>query len=199
MCRHKAQPGDRIYVSGTIGDAALGLKVLQDEFPDLDSNSINYFVDRYRLPTPRGVLAQNLCDVVHSAIDISDGLLSDLQLICQASHLHAYVKRDRIPLSKPVKQILKELPAGKKDALYNLILAGGDDYELLFTISSGETDHIEYLAKRHRVPLTCIGHLGAVPEQDRTTIHSNAHITLLDSKGHEVCIKELGYQHHWNV
>lgn len=197
--RNMAQPGDRIYVTGTIGDATVGLSVLQGKFPDLSEDQARYFISRYHLPQPKCILAQNLCHTAHAAIDISDGLLSDLQLICEGSHVHAYIRYDRIPLSKPMRQILQGITSETRTELFNLILTGGDDYELIFTVSPGETEHIEYLAKRYHVPITCIGHLGTLPELDEETSRAGVLITLLDGKGQELPITNLGYQHQWNV
>lgn len=192
LARSGAQSGDRIYVTGTIGDAAIGLKVLQGQYDHLSDADKKFLISRYHIPHPRHVLGQQLIDTVHSATDISDGLLLDLQLVCEASDLQAYVRHDRIPLSKSVQNLLKSVSANESEMIHKLICAGGDDYELIFTASSGEGDHIEYLAERYGVPITCIGHLGARPENA-----DDQRVFLMDENGTQIPITQLGYEHKW--
>ncbi len=193
ITRCGAQSGDRIYVTGTIGDAALGFNCLQGLYTNLTDVDRNFLISRYHVPNPRHRLAQHLGDVVHAATDISDGLLLDLKLICESSDLQAYVRRDRIPLSKAVKNLLKASDASHHAAIFDAICAGGDDYELIFTASPGEADHIEYLAQRYAVPITCIGHLGVKPEDADDT----KRILLMDDQGNQLPISHLGYEHQW--
>lgn len=120
--RNGAQVGDEIYVSGTLGDAALGLKFPQDKF----------LRNRYHLPQPRMELGQKLRDVATSCMDISDGLLQDMAHICTASNVGAEMMLEQLPLSDSAKKMLETSPE-----LWPLIYAGGDDYELLFTLPEG--------------------------------------------------------------
>lgn len=195
ITRSGAHSGDRIYVTGTIGDATLGLKVLQGEYGDLSDADKAFLIRRFCVPTPRHVLAQNLGNVVHAATDISDGFLLDLDLICQASGLEAYVRVDRIPFSKAVKKMLKDTTPDDRTAFYQMLLSGGDDYELIFAASPGEADHIEYLAQRYSVPITCIGHLGLKAEEGSAPAINR--INLIDEHGDQMPITELGYEHSW--
>lgn len=187
LTRSGAQSGDRIYVTGTIGDAALGHKILSGEYPEtLDSDKI-FLCSRFRIPTPRHVLAQHLADTVHSATDISHGLLKDLNLICVASDLQAFVRLDKIPTSRAVKNLLEATDLKQTKEIHDLICFGGNDYELLFTASAGESDHIDYLSRRYSVPITCIGHLGMRPEvSESDTVHR---IKLLDENGQEIKVE----------
>ena len=121
--RRGARPGDDLWVSGALGDAALGLLVLQGKLePPVAAR--HHLIERYRLPQPRLALGQALRGLAHAAIDISDGLLADLGHILETSGIGAELWADQLPLSAAAR----ELP-GARDAA----LAGGDDYELLFT------------------------------------------------------------------
>ncbi|MCE2927847.1 MAG: thiamine-phosphate kinase [Rickettsiales bacterium] len=118
--RNGAKPGDTIYVSGTLGDSALGLKLLSAHKEE------EYLVTRYLLPQPRLALGMKLRTIATSCMDISDGLVQDLGHICKASGIGAIVYADQLPLSDAAKKQPEYLIAA---------LTGGDDYELLFTTS----------------------------------------------------------------
>ena len=120
--RSGAKPGDAIYVSGTLGDSALGLK-----FPE---NA--YLKKRYQLPQPRLSLGESLRGIATSCMDISDGLLQDLTHICRASNVGAEIHLEQLPLSMDARALIE-----KDKTLWPLIYAGGDDYELLFTAPEG--------------------------------------------------------------
>ncbi|MCB2081742.1 MAG: thiamine-phosphate kinase, partial [Rickettsiales bacterium] len=97
--RSGAQPGDVIYVSGTLGDAALGLMLRKGQLPDLPETDRDYLLHRYLLPEPRIALGQQLRGIATSAMDISDGLLADLQHLCHASGVGADVQYNALPRS----------------------------------------------------------------------------------------------------
>lgn len=145
--RNGARIGDDIYVSGTIGDAALGLLVLQGS-----SAGDPHLIDRYHRPQPRLNLGQTLRCVATSAVDISDGLLADLQHICTASGVGAEIRCSAIPLSAAAQQMLH-----KNASLSEKILTGGDDYELCFTASHHARETLARLAEKLSLPLTRIG------------------------------------------
>ncbi len=129
--RGGAKSGDRIWVSGTLGDAALGLRVLRGELSALAGEHRSYLRDRYHLPVPRVDLGRRLVGLANAAIDVSDGLLADLGHICDASGLAATVSVDAVPLSPAARAALAADPG-----LADEPLTGGDDYELLFTAPS---------------------------------------------------------------
>lgn len=138
LCRKGAKPGDGVYVTGTIGDAALGLacakRALMD---DRQTPADSFLLERYQKPEPRVELGQKLRGLATACIDISDGLVQDLGHICAASGVGAVVEWDTIPLSKAARN---------SDALdKNLILAGGDDYELLFTLPEDKAGQLDAL------------------------------------------------------
>jgi thiamine-monophosphate kinase len=125
--RHGARPGDGLYVSGTLGDAAAGLAQLSRG--DTATAAQSALVRRYRYAEPRVALGVALRGIASAAIDVSDGLLGDLGKLCSASEVAAVVHLERLPLSK-------ELRAGfDAAAAEQFALGGGDDYELLFTVS----------------------------------------------------------------
>ena len=120
--RSGARPGDVVYVSGTIGDAALGLAALRGELPGLAPELRQALGERYLRPQPRVALGQRLSGLAHAAVDISDGLVADLGHICAASGTGATVEAPRIPLS-PAGRAVLEADAERMTT----VLAGGDD------------------------------------------------------------------------
>ena len=132
--RRGAQPGDRLYVSGTIGDGALGLKVLRGELLDLAAAHRETLAGRYHLPQPRLALGAALMagGDVTAAMDVSDGLVADTGHIAEASRCGLVIHAGRVPLSAAAQEALAE-----DLDLLPVILGGGDDYELLFTAPEG--------------------------------------------------------------
>jgi len=161
--RSTARAGDDVWVSGTLGDGALGLRVLQGAL-EAPVEARAYLIARYRLPCPRLALGQALRGVASAALDISDGLLADLGHILETSEVGAEIRAAALPLSPAARAL-----PGARDAA----LAGGDDYELLFTAPADRRPRIEALSRELVLPLTCIGRieaaggLRALDEQDR--------------------------------
>ncbi|MCZ6744829.1 MAG: thiamine-phosphate kinase, partial [Alphaproteobacteria bacterium] len=142
LMRSAAKAGDVIFVSGCIGDGALGLMALEGRAGELAAAHRDYVIDRYRLPRPRLALGQRLVGLAHGVIDVSDGLIADLGHICQTSRLGAKIEGASLPLSDAARAALADDPG-----LLATLVTGGDDYELLFTIapeargSVGEISH----------------------------------------------------------
>ena len=109
--RGGARPGDTIFVTGTIGDAALGLEVLRGRLPELDTASAGFLVDRYRLPLPRVTVGPQLIGLATAALDVSDGLIADLGHICEVSDLTAIVEAPRVPLSPAARAAIETAAA----------------------------------------------------------------------------------------
>lgn len=152
--RSGASPGDRVWVSGAIGDGVLGLFAAREQIPGLSVVDTDYLAGRYQLPTPRNALGELLRGIATAAADISDGLIGDLRHICSASGVGARIDADRVPLSPAATAAIANDPG-----LRPLALAGGDDYELLIT---GPADAAASLAKISRalaIPLTEIGEI----------------------------------------
>jgi thiamine-monophosphate kinase len=166
--RGGAQIGDIIYVSDTLGDSALGLMMLQKNIP---SPALE---QRYYLPEPRLALGQQLLGIAHAAMDISDGLLQDLGHICAQSQVGATLYRDRLPLSEATQALVHQ-----DAALWNAVLSGGDDYELLFTAAPNAP--IETLARSLNLRLTAIGEITV--ENAVRVLDENKNIISVPRKG----------------
>ncbi len=168
--RAGARAGDTIYVSGTIGDAALGLEALRGALPGLDARVAGFLAGRYRLPQPRVALGARLAGLASAAIDVSDGLVADLGHLCEASRLAAVVESSRVPLSPAAQAVLAARPD-----LIGTVLTGGDDYEILFTAP----------AQAPGVPGTPIGRMETAP----------AGVTVLDRQGQRLALARAGWSH----
>ncbi|RLQ22229.1 thiamine-phosphate kinase [Seongchinamella sediminis] len=129
--REGARPGDAVYVSGTLGDAAAALAFLQDQWQP-EPEAAEYLLQRYHRPQARIDLGQQLLGKATSAIDISDGLLADAGHIAAASGVALHIDPDAIPLSTALQS------HAERDTILHWALAGGDDYELCFTLPPGE-------------------------------------------------------------
>jgi thiamine-monophosphate kinase len=127
--RAGARPGDAIFVSGTIGDAALGLAVRRDPAlaARLSPAARDWLLDRYLLPRPRLDLIETVRGGASAAMDVSDGLVGDLAKLCRASRVSALVEAPLVPLSTAAQEAI-----GLSPSLFETALTGGDDYEILF-------------------------------------------------------------------
>lgn len=152
--RSGAQHGDEIWVSGTLGDAALALAHLQERIA-LSGEELAACAQVLHQPQPRVALGLALRGIASSAIDISDGLLADLGHILDASHAAAEIGLALLPVSAVMRAYV-ELPLGKQCAL-----SGGDDYELCFTAPAVRHADITGISARLGLPLTCIGKIVA--------------------------------------
>jgi thiamine-monophosphate kinase len=154
--RRGAQPGDAIYVTGTLGDAALALASLQEQ-GKLNAESRGYLVSRLHRPTVRVQAGIRLRDIASSAIDISDGLIADLGHILEASGVGAVIETAALPLSPAM------LSETSRERGWRLALTGGDDYELCFTVPAGRVALLESLRGEIDCEVTCIGTIEAMP------------------------------------
>lgn len=156
--RSTAQAGDRVLVTGTIGDAALYvvLKPLGGERLRLLDNVRDHLRQRYLLPRPRTALAAAVLQHASAAMDVSDGLVGDLAKLCRASSVSAEIDVNRVPLSDEARAALAADPA-----LIETALTGGDDYEILLTVSPDQLASFRQAAERAGVPVTEIGRVTA--------------------------------------
>jgi len=156
--RSGARSGDRIVVTGTIGDAALGVVLRRDagtaERWRLDRNMRDRLLRRYLIPEPRVALAEALRRYAHGGMDISDGLAGDLAKMCRASRVDATVEVARLPLSAAARTALAAEPA-----LIETILTGGDDYEILASVPPRKLAGLRRAAKAAGVTITEIGRM----------------------------------------
>lgn len=153
--RAAARPGDLLYVSGTLGDAALGLALRRDPAASgwpLDADGRHHLARRYLLPEPRLALAPAVLAHARAAMDVSDGLDVDLVRMMRPAGLDAVIDRDRLPLSAAATAVLAADPA-RLDA----ILGGGDDYEILAAVAPENAAAFEAAARTAAVRLTRIG------------------------------------------
>jgi thiamine-monophosphate kinase len=177
--RSGARPGDLVWVSGTIGDAFLGLDLLRRAHPDLATEHRDYLIRRFRLPEPRTELGPRLCGIARAMIDVSDGLLADLGHICETSRVTAIVELDLLPLSLAARAIVEGDPG-----IRARLAAAGDDYELLFVAPADAAETIATLSLRLGVPVTRIGRIDA-----------GTGVRLVDAEGHQIPLEVTGYSH----
>lgn len=175
--RDGARPGDEIWVSGTLGDAALALLVLQGR-ANLTRADLATLAARLHTPTPRVELGLALRGLASSAIDVSDGLLADLGHILTRSGVGASVEYTHLPLG----EIVHDYTAHPEfDAC---VLSGGDDYELCFTAPVAHRQALSEIAARLGVRLTAIGSIRAEPG-----------LIVRDAQGQALDMRHTGYDH----
>jgi len=158
LLRQHAQVGDDIYISGTVGDARLALEV----FKGTVSLEATYFeAARLRMerPTPRVELGLALRGVANAAIDVSDGLLGDLGHILQRSQVGAVIETAWVQDSAAISDAMQSVAFNKR---LDFALAGGDDYELLFTAPPDQADEVLEAGEQCGVSITCIGRITPV-------------------------------------
>ncbi len=179
VLRSGARPGDLVYVSGTLGDAALGLAVQQGRLALPDATAREFLIDRYHLPQPRLALGQRLAGLAHAMLDVSDGLVADLGHLCDASGVGATVEAALLPLSAAA------LPAVNGDRHWlQAALGGGDDYELLFSAPQEAAPAIAALARETGLRVTAIGRIA-----------EGSGVRVLDRDGAELPVEHAGYRH----
>jgi thiamine-monophosphate kinase len=155
--RAGAKAGDTVYISGTIGDGALGLLVAKDDLrlAGLSADHRAFLLDRYRLPQPRVALAGAVADHASAALDVSDGLAGDLDKLCTVSGVTARVSVGDVPLSEAARAAVEGDPG-----LLPLCLTGGDDYEIVCAVSREKAAGFEAAAAEAGVPVRSIGEIG---------------------------------------
>jgi thiamine-monophosphate kinase len=177
--RAGARAGDAVFVSGTIGDAALGLRVRRMEF-DQRVPGAEHLVRRYVLPEPRVALAPVLRRHATAALDVSDGLIGDFAHICRASGVTGTIEVALVPLSPPAQRLVESQP----DALRS-VLTGGDDYEILATVPENLADAFARDASEAGVTVTRIGRVAAGGGPPRA----------VDSSGNSLSFPWLSFDH----
>ncbi len=176
LLRGGARRGDAVFVSGTIGDAALGLLALKGELPGLAAQHRRFLASRYHLPEPRLALGREIARLAHASMDVSDGLVGDLGHICAASGCGAEIDLAAVPASPAAQQ------AGERHTLTRI--TGGDDYELLFTAPLKAEAGLRAAARKTGVPVTRIGRIVA-----------GSAVRVLGPDGRAVPIKAGGWEH----
>jgi thiamine-monophosphate kinase len=169
-----ARAGDEVWVSGTVGDGALGLLALTGRLPADD-----HLARRYRLPEPRLALGARLGGLARAAMDVSDGLVQDLGHLARAAGCGAVIEAASVPLSDPARRAL-----GRDGTLLARILSGGDDYELLFAADPADAGQVCAAGAAAGVAVTRIG---------RFT--EGQGVTVLDPSGAPVALPAGGWSH----
>ena len=179
--RSGARPGDRIVVTGTIGDAALGLDILKRGAAaglGEDAAAREMLVGRYRVPQPRNAMAEAIRDHASAAMDVSDGLAGDLAKLCAASGVSAVIDSKSIPLSGAA---VTWMARGAVDI--EGIVSGGDDYEILCAIPEASFESFAQAAGRAGVAVASIG----------TVIAGASAPRFLDAQGREIALRRTSY------
>ncbi|MFI8417653.1 thiamine-phosphate kinase [Serratia sp. NPDC078593] len=156
--RDGAHVGDWIYVTGTLGDSAAGLAILQNCLMVTDTAVSEYLIGRHLRPQPRVLQGQALRDLASAAIDISDGLISDLQHLLKASECGARIDLDELPMSQALTSHTDA------DQALRWALTGGEDYELCFTVPEINRGALEVALSHLGADYTCIGQIGPLSE-----------------------------------
>ena len=176
LTRSAAKPGDKIAVTGYLGTAAAGLEMLKNQL-QFDAETAAELRNAFLHPWPRVAEGRLLVEQgVETAIDISDGLISDLKHICKASQVGARVEIDRVPISSTVR-------ANFGDKALELALSGGEDYELLFTASAEVIDKVKEAAS---------GYIAVIGEIIADKI---GEVVLLDANGNPFHPGKTGWEH----
>ena len=185
LTRDAAEEGDCVFVSGCLGDGAAALSLLLDEQKRkaVDESDSLYLEERFYCPQPQIKTAQQLVGCANAAIDISDGLLADLQHIADASKVDIEIDVDLIPLSSACKKI-----AGEHQTALNFALTGGDDYQLAFTVPKQHLSQVERLVSEKKMDATLIG-------QVKTVSSKSAGVVCIQNGKIAPTHNKKGYQH----
>jgi thiamine-monophosphate kinase len=181
--RSSAKAGDAVVVTGTIGDAALGLRLRKE--PEraarwgLDAASAEHLARRYLLPEPRNAIALAVRRHASAAMDVSDGLVGDLAKLCRVSGVGAEVSAARVPLSQAARAAIAAEPA-----LLAAALTGGDDYEVLCTMAPERVASFSAAGAAAGVPATEIGRIVA-----------GAGVRFFDAEGRALTFAQAAYSH----
>ena len=159
LTRNNAEIGDHIYVTGTLGDANAGLRILQTHSAKRRRPSAveTFLIRRHLRPAPRIHVGQLLGNrkLAHAAIDLSDGLSSDVGHVCKESRVGAEIRATALPLSSQLRAFARR---DKRDPM-EIALRGGEDYELLFTAPAKHHQNVLRVSEQTQVPITCIGEI----------------------------------------
>jgi thiamine-monophosphate kinase len=180
--RSGARPGERVMVTGTIGDAALGLAVLKGGkvHAASDATARGALVGRYRVPQPRVALAEIVREHASAAMDVSDGLAGDLTKLCGVSGVSAAIDLVSIPLSDAARDLVS-----RGVVALEALIAGGDDYEILCTIPEDRVEAFMRAALGADIAVSSIG----------TVVGGTTAPKFIDQQGREVALERLSYSH----
>ena len=178
-----AKPGERVMVTGTIGDAALGLAILRGGKVHAASSgkaTREALIGRYRVPQPRTAMAEIIRDHASAAMDVSDGLAGDLTKLCGVSGVSAVIDMASIPLSEAATDLVSRGIVGRET-----LIAGGDDYEILCTLPEDRVMAFAQAARGAGIAVSSIG----------TVIAGSAVPKFIDGEGTEIALERRSYSH----
>ena len=177
--RNKARINDDVYVTGNLGDSFAGLLTINKKIK-INSYSRKYFIKKYYLPDVKFSLIKNIRKIANTSIDISDGLLADMEKLINNQNLSYQIFLEKIPISSNLSKFLK-----KKKLLKENFISNGDDYEILFTAKKNNRNLIKKIAKKHKTKITRIGFI-----KKNTTKSS-----VLNALNSKIILKNKGYFH----
>ena len=177
--RAGAKSGDHIFVSGTIGDAALGLAVRKGQNWKLGERHRQHLLGRYLLPQPRNALAEAVRTHACASMDVSDGLAGDFAKLCRVSKVSAAIEAAKVPLSDAAKAVVASDPEMLATAL-----TGGDDYEIVCTVPPHKADSFRAAAQAAKVAVTDIG-----------VVEAGEGVTFLSANGAPLAFKHAAFSH----
>ena len=177
--RNNAKLGDDIYVTGDLGDSYAGLKILNKSI-NVNKNLKKYFVNKYYLPNLHPKLINKLLLFANTSIDISDGLISDLEKVINKQKLSYKLFFDKIPISKNLKKLIKLKKFSRKN-----FFSKGDDYQILFTANSSKSRIISKFSKTLNIKISKIGKICSISQKSQ----------IIDQKGKKIRLKDKGHYH----
>ena len=177
--RNKAKLNDDIYVTGNLGDSYLGLLVLKNKFK-INKIQKDYFINQYYKPNIQIDLSKHLNKFANTSIDISDGLLTDLEKLINNQKLSYKVSLDDIPVSNSLNKLIS-----KKNFLKERYISKGDDYQILFTANSSKSRIINKTARSLGIKISKVGKICSNLQKSQ----------IIDQKGKKIAVKIKGYSH----
>ena len=177
--RNKAKINDDVYVTGNLGDSYIGLLVLKKKIK-VNSSLRKYFINQYFMPNIQLKLANQLKKFAHTSIDVSDGLLADIDKMINFQKLSYKLELEKIPISNNLRKVIDQKKLSKINYVSN-----GDDYQILFTASQNKRGIIKKISTNYRIKLTKIGTIQSIAKKS----------TLIDDKNRIIRHKNKGYFH----
>ena len=179
--RNKAKLNDDIYVTGNLGDSFIGLQILKNKIK-VNKKICDYFIKQYYKPNIQIRLSKKLLKFANTSIDISDGLIADIEKMMNKQNLSYELNEDKIPISKQLSSLIKTKKFNKSKLISN-----GDDYQVLFTANSDKSRIISSTSKILGIKITKIGKINSGIKKS----------LIIDQKGKQIVLKNKGYLHHF--
>jgi len=177
--RNNAKINDDIYITGNLGDSYIGLQVLKNKIK-VKKNFYEYFINKYYQPDIQIELSKKLLNFANTSIDVSDGLIADLEKMINTQYLSYELNLDKIPISKQLSSLIKT-----KKLIKSKLISNGDDYQVLFTASNDKSRIIDSTSKFLGTKITKIGKINSGIKKSY----------IIDHKGKQIELKNKGYLH----